>query len=172
MSSLAAATRRRELAFAHDIGNEAALARDGVPVPRRSGRLGWLALVVLVLAAVGGVPLFGRHNGLLAADCQRPGVAVSRVQATAGSQLAWQAAGPQDSQYAVVLDSSQVTVSASGTLGVAAGQLLAGPFSMGSCRSSEAVFVAPDGGDHSLALFRRTSAAGYQRVAAVALHVS
>ncbi len=167
---LAAATRRRRAAFARDIGDEMALARDLQPTRRRRP-LGWLALAVVLLALVGGIPLLSGRGGLVPANCEQPAVGLTRSEAAPGDRIGWQVAGPPDGRYAVALDSDTVAADAGGRLSAPGGVLLAGPFAMEDCRSSQALMDVPSApGRHTVTLFHR-GASGYARVASALLQV-
>jgi hypothetical protein len=174
---LAEAARRREEAFARDIGDEQALARSrfqpsGSYRPRRR----WTPLIFVVLVAfalIGAIPLLraGSAGGLLRPQCDHPALGLSAGSAVRGHDAAFQAAGPAQESYVVALDADRVSVSAAGAVTASPGRVLAGPFSMPGCRSAQTLFPAPAAaGDHLVTLFQRTSS-GYVGVVRKTLKV-
>jgi hypothetical protein len=167
---LAAATRRRRAAFAKDIGDEMAFARDLQPTRRRRP-LGWLAMAVVLLALIGGIPLFSGRGGLVPANCEQPAVGLTRSEAAPGDRIGWQVAGPRDGRYAVTLDGDAVVADGNGRLTAPGGVLIAGPFAMDDCRSSQALMDVPSApGRHTVTLLHE-GASGYAPVASASLQV-
>jgi hypothetical protein len=162
-----AAARRRE-AFARDIGDEygRAFAHE---VPRQRRR--WTSIIGLVLilfAGFGAIPLLrGSGGGLVQRQCDRPVIGASAGVVSPGGQAAWQVAGPNGGDYAVAVDSDGVAVDKSGAVTVTSGQLLAGPFRITDCRSTQTLFDAPsEPGSHEITLFQRDAkTAKYSAVA-------
>jgi hypothetical protein len=170
---LAKAAQRRREAFARDIGDEHGRA-FAYELPRARRRWsGIVGLVLLLFAGFGAVPLFrGSDGGLVSRQCDQPALGVSAGTVSPGNQAAWQVAGPDSGDYVVALDSGGVAVDGSGAVTAVSGRVLAGPFRLTDCRSTQTVFDAPTGsGTHEITLFRRTSA-NYVAVAAEGLKVS
>jgi hypothetical protein len=173
---LAAGERRRQEAFARDIGDEHALAWSRArPVGvRRRRRWTPAVFVGLVLfATLGAIPLLraGSAGGLVRRQCDQPVIGLSAGRTQPGHEASWQVAGPRDVMYVLTLDADRVTVSGSGGVAATPGRILAGPFDLPDCRSTQTLFAAPtEPGDHLVTLFRRT-ADGYQAVARTTLKV-
>jgi hypothetical protein len=156
---LAKAAQRRREAFARDIGDEQGRAFAHEEPPRRRRWSGVVGLVLVLFAGFGAVPLLrGSEGGLVSRQCDRPAIGVSSGRVLAGDQAAWQAAGPDSGEYVVTLDSGAVAVGRGGAVTVPSGRVLAGPFRLADCRSTQTLFEAPAGhGTHTVTLFQRTS---------------
>ena len=154
---LAKAAQRRREAFARDIGDEYGRAFAHEPPPKRRRWSSIIGLVLVLFAGFGLIPLLrGSDGGLVRASCDQPAVAASAGTVPPGGKAAWQAAGPDTGEYVVTLDGGKVTTDPSGAVRTDAGRILAGPFRISGCRSTQTVFDAPtDRGTHEITLYRR-----------------
>lgn len=165
--------RRARVRFARDIGDEQTQAWAYEPRRKRS-KFTLITLALLIgFAVLGAIPmLVHRGDGLIDANCDRPGVEVGPTRIKPDGHFSWQAAGPDTDSYVVVLDAATVTGGASGGVTVDTGKVLAGPTQLTGCRSTQTVTDGPSAeGTHEIALFRRTSTA-WERVAVAPLTVS
>ena len=168
------AAGRQRARFARDLGDEQGLAFAYEPRRKRSKFTVGSAVVLLGFALLGAVPmLFNRGDGkLLPADCRTTAVEVGPTRIQAGTNFAWQAAGPAAGPYVVTLDAAAVTGGANGPVSVDTGRVLAGPTGLTGCRSAQTVTAGPAiRGGHEVALFRRTGT-GWEQVAVALLSVS
>jgi hypothetical protein len=168
-----AAARRQRARFARDVGDEQGQAWAHEPRRKRSKFTIGTTAFLLAFVLLGALPLLlHKGDGLVPVNCDTPAVEVGPARVNAGTDFAWQAAGPQAGPYVVTLDASVVTGPATGPVRLDSGRLLAGPTELSGCRSAQTVADGPGTeGSHEVALFRR-SASGWDRVAVVLLDVS
>ncbi|HST66185.1 MAG TPA: hypothetical protein VLM05_13450 [Mycobacteriales bacterium] len=169
-----AAARRQRARFARDVGDEQGQAWAHEPRRRRSKLTVGTAVVFIAFVVFGALPMLLHQgdNGLVQANCDVPAVEAGPARIKAGTDFAWQAAGPVIGPYVVTLDASAVTGPATGPVTVDTGRVLSGPTALSDCRSAQTVTGGPSGkGSHEVTLFRR-SAAGWERVASASLDVS
>ena len=168
-----AAAARQRARFARDVGDEAGQAWAHQPRRRRSRFTVGSAAVLVAFAALGAVPMLLNHSDgrLLQPDCQRPAVEVGPSRVRAGTDFAWQAAGPETGPYVLTVDAATVSGPAGGPVTVDTGRVLAGPTALTGCRSAQTVVDGPTvAGGHEVALFRRAGI-GWERVAVALLTV-
>lgn len=168
------AARRQRARFARDVGDEQGQAWAHEPRRKRSKLTLGAAVLFAAFLLLGALPVLLRHgqSGLLQADCDTPAVETGPVRVKAGTDFAWQVAGPVIGPYVVTLDASTVAGPLTGPVTVDAGRVLAGPLTLSGCRSVQTVTAGPDAkGSHQVALFRR-SGTGWERVAFALLDVS
>lgn len=169
-----AAAARQRARFAQDVGDEHGRAFAHEPRRKRSKFTIATTAVLIAFAGIGALPmLFNDGDGkLVPANCDTPAVEVGPSRVRAGTNFAWQAAGPQTGPYVVTLDAATVTGGATGPVTVDTGRVLAGPTALAGCRSAQTVTAGPSvRGSHEVALFRRTGT-GWQRVSVAFLDVS
>jgi hypothetical protein len=167
---LAEATRRRERAFARDIGDEAALARDDQPRYRRPKL--WLLILLLVVAIVGGIRATRHPSGPeIAKSCTTPALAFSATSVQHGDSVEWTGTGPSAGRYVLVLDGTPTSVDAKNRVKVAGGRALTGSFTMSDCIVHSAFDAPKSAGVHQLRLFHRANG-DFQLVAHAQLRVS
>ena len=167
------AQQRERIRFARDVGDEAGLAWAHEPRRRRSRFTIGSAIALGVFLVLGALPMLlaGGDGQLVRADCARPAVGAGPARIDAGSNFAWQAAGPETGPYVVTLDATEVTGPAKGPVSTA-GRVLAGPTALAGCRSAQTVVAGPTtAGIHEIALFRRIGP-GWERVAVAVFEVS
>jgi hypothetical protein len=168
------AARRQRARFARDVGDEQGQAWAHEPRRKRSKFTIGSAVILLAFVVLGGlvVVLNKGANGLVAVNCDTPAIDAGPARIKAGTDFAWQAAGPQAGPYVVTLDAGTVTGPATGPVTLDSGRLLAGPTALSGCRSAQTVTDGPGtAGSHEVTLFRR-SASGWDRVAVALLDVS
>jgi hypothetical protein len=172
---LAKAAQRRRAAFAKDIGDEYGRAFAHEPPPRKRRWTGIVGLVLVLFAGFGLIPLLrGSDGGLVRVSCDQPAVGVSAGTVLPGDKAAWQVAGPDSGEYVITIDGGgKITAPPSGGVRTDVGLVLAGPFRITGCRSTQTVFTAPTNrGTHEITLYRRaSSAAAFAPVAGDALKV-
>jgi hypothetical protein len=168
---LAEATRRRQRAFAYDIGDEQALARVDQPRYRRP-RV-WLLVLLLVVAVVGGFQALRHRSGgvHIAKSCTVPAVKLAVTSAPHGGSVDWAGTGPASGKYALVVDGTPKAVDDKNRLTVARGTAASGTFRMSGCLV-HSTFQAPDRtGQHTVKLYHRTNQT-FQLVAQAKLQVT
>jgi hypothetical protein len=168
------AARKQRARFARDVGDEQGQAWAHEPRRKRSKfTLGTVA-VLITFAVLGALPMI-LHRGdsqLVQPNCDTPAVDVGPARVRAGTNFAWQAAGPAAGSYVVTLDASTVTGPTTGPVTVDAGRVLSQPTALTGCRSAQTVARSPAAkGSYEVALFRRGST-GWDRVAVSLLEVS
>ena len=169
-----AAARRQRARFARDVGAEQGQAWAHEPRRKRSKLTIGTAAVFIAFVVLGALPMLLHKggNGLLQANCDTPAVEAGPARIKAGTDFAWQAAGPVIGPYVVTIDASTVTGGPSGPVTVDSGRVLSGPTGLTDCRSAQTVTTGPTTkGSHEVTLFRR-SATGWDRVAFALLDVS
>lgn len=169
-----AAARRQRARFARDVGDEQGQAWAHEPRRRRSKLTLGTAVVFVAFLVLGALPLLldDGDTGLVKANCDAPAMETGPSRIKAGTDFAWQAAGPVIGPYVVALDAGTVTGPPAGPVTVDSGRVLSGPTGLTGCRSAQTVTGGPETkGSHEVALFRR-SAAGWDRVAVALLTVS
>lgn len=168
---LAEATRRRERAFARDIGDEQTLARGDEPRYRRP-RL-WLLVFIAVVAVVAGIEV-DRHKGggpTIARSCVQPGLVLAHGSIGAGDDVDWSATGPPSGRYVLVADGRPLRADSDGRVSVRGGKALSPFFTMSDCLA-HSTFTAPSAaGRHEIRLFHRTES-GLALVASKRLSVT
>ena len=168
------AAQRQRARLARDIGDEQGLAWAHEPRRRRSKFTLASALVLLAFVVLGALPLlFSDGDGqLLPAGCERPAIAVGPARVEAGTDFAWQVAGPEAGPYVVTIGAARVTGPATGPVTADTGRVLAGPTALAGCRSTQTVTAGPGApGTAEVSLFRRAGT-GWDRVAMTLLEVS
>jgi hypothetical protein len=168
------AARRQRARFARDVGDEQGQAWAHEPRRKRSKLTVGTAAVFIAFLVLGALPMLLHKgtSGLLQANCDTPAVETGPARVKAGTDFAWQVAGPVIGPYVVTLDASAVTGPLTGPVTVDAGRVLAGPTTLAGCRSAQTVTAGPSSkGSHQVALFRR-SGTGWERVAIASLDVS
>ncbi|HVD27520.1 MAG TPA: hypothetical protein VNC79_03355, partial [Mycobacteriales bacterium] len=115
------------------------------------------------------------HDGdsqLIRPNCTTPAVAAGPAKIKPGTNFAWQAAGPEQGPYVLVLDAATVTGPVGGPVTPDNGRVLSAPIALTGCRSAQTLAAGPDNsGTHEVALFRHTGTA-WARVAVALLEVS
>ena len=166
---LAEATRRRERAFARDIGDEQALARGDEPRYRRP-RL-WLLVLILVVIVVGGFRALQHPKGpTITKSCTTPGVVLGANSVPRGASVEWSGTGPTAGRYVLVLDGTPGQVDSNNRVSVNGGRALTGTFTMSDCLV-HSTFTAPKStGSHEVRLFHHENNT-YQLVAHTRLQV-
>jgi hypothetical protein len=169
-----AAIRRERARLARDLGDERGVAWAHEPRHRpRKFTIG-AAVVLVVFAAAGALPLLfdDGDSGIIRADCGRVAVEASPGRVAAGQPFAWQASGPEQGRYVVALDAGEVTGPADGPVRAPDGPVLTGPVAFPGCRSTQTVSTAPvTRGTHEVVVFRR-SGDRWERAAVALLRVS
>jgi hypothetical protein len=163
-------TRRRERAFARDIGDEQALARDDQPRYRRP-RL-WLLVAILAVLVIGGYRAVRHTSGpQITKSCSTPALALASPAVSHGDSVEWSGTGPTGGRYVLVLDGTPTQVDSDNRVSVSGGTALSGSFTMSGCLVHSAFDAPKSAGTHTLRLFHRTNGA-FQLVAHTALRVS
>jgi len=168
---LAEASRRRERAFARDIGDEQALARDDQPRYRRPRM--WLFVLLVVIALVGGYRAV-KHSGggpQITKSCTTPALALAHASVHRGDSVEWSGTGPAAGTYILVFDGTPTQVDSNGNVTVSGGSRGIGPFAMDKCIARSSVKAPHSAGSHTLRLFHRTNG-GFLLVAHIALKVT
>lgn len=166
--------RKRRVQFARDVGDEQGLAWQHEPRRKRSKFTIGTTAVFAAFVILGALPLI-LHKGdgaLLQPDCGAAAIESGPSRIQAGTNFAWQAAGPDSGQYVVVVGGESVSGPTTGPVTVSDGTLLAGPLTLTGCRSAQTVAKGPaTKGDYEVALFH-SSGGGWDRVAVTLLNVS
>lgn len=167
---LAEATRRRQRAFAYDIGDEQSLARVDQPRYRRPGK--WLLVLLLIVAVVGGFQALHHPAGVhIAKSCSVPAIKLGVTSAPHGGSVNWSGTGPTSGKYALIIDGTPKSVDEKNRLTVDGGTAGSGPFRMSGCLV-HSTFQAPHRtGQHTVKLFHRTGQS-FQLVAQAKLQVT
>jgi len=168
---LAEAIRRRERAFARDIGDEQALARDDQPRYRRPRM--WLFVLLVLVAVVAGYRAINHSSGgpAITKSCTTPGLALAHGSVHRGDSVEWSGTGPESGTYVLVFDGTPTQVDSNGNVTVSGGSRGRGPFTMDKCIARSSVKAPGSAGSHTLRLFHRTNG-GFQLVAHIALKVT
>ncbi len=169
------AARKQRARFARDVGDEHGQAwAHQSPRPRRSKFTLVVAAIFIAFGVLGALPLI-LHDGdsqLVQPNCTTPAVAAGPGKIPPGTKFAWQAAGPEQGPYVLVLDAAAVTGPVGGPVTPDAGRVLSAPIALTGCRSAQTLAAGPDTkGTHEVALFRH-SGTGWARVAVAVLEVS
>jgi hypothetical protein len=169
------AARKQRARFARDVGDEHGQAwAHQTPRPKRSRITVIVASIFIAFAVLGALPLV-LHDGdsqLIRPNCTTPAVATGPAKIKPGTNFAWQAAGPEQGPYVLVLDAATVTGPVGGPVTPDNGRVLSAPIALTGCRSAQTLAAGPDNsGTHEVALFRHTGTA-WARVAVALLEVS
>jgi hypothetical protein len=169
------AARKQRARFARDVGDEHGQAwAHQTPRAKRSRIPVVVAAIFIAFAVLGALPLV-LHDGdsqLIRPNCTTPAVATGPAKIKPGTNFAWQAAGPEQGPYVLVLDAATVTGPVGGPVTPDNGRVLSAPITLTGCRSAQTLAAGPDGsGAHEVALFRHTGTA-WARVAVALLEVS
>jgi hypothetical protein len=169
------AARKQRARFARDVGDEHGQAwAHQAPRPKRSRITIIVAAIFIAFVVLGALPLV-LHDGdsqLIRPNCTTPAVAAGPAKIKPGTNFAWQAAGPEQGPYVLVLDAATVTGPVGGPVTPDNGRVLSAPIALTGCRSAQTLAAGPDNsGTHEVALFRHTGTA-WARVAVALLEVS